>query len=157
LFFNTFYKKEVEVDTVHVVKKRFIEFCGANRITQTALAKPANVSQAAVQKWFDLSESAVPNMFAICWLVNEYDLSTAWLAEGVGNWNCGVIQNTNISNKDCSNCLLIIKSIEQNQTIADANKNLSETTKMLAEENKMLLAEKAACSGTSKINRCESF
>jgi len=66
------------------VKKRFIEFCGANKISQRKFANYIGISYNNINAWFNTARDTMPTIFAINYLVEEYGLDANWLISGKG-------------------------------------------------------------------------
>jgi len=64
------------------VKRRFVNFCKDRKITQIQLANGVNMTCQGVNRWFDLESDTMPNLFAIQWLSEQYDLDFHWLMTG---------------------------------------------------------------------------
>jgi len=56
------------------VKAYFVRFCKDNSITAYKLAKRIGMAQQSVVRWFDFDTDAMPTLYAIRWLIENYNL-----------------------------------------------------------------------------------
>jgi predicted transcriptional regulator len=82
------------------ITRRLRDFCAEHKITQTALAKSIGLTQAAVQKWFDLGKKTLPDLLTLYYISEEYGLDINWLVFGEEHK-----KYKQASTKDCSDCI----------------------------------------------------